>query len=431
MTQPAPNQNLGTPPQKLYLADNALRDKAGHYYHYAGAVAKACRERGLSFVALTHREAAADINAELSALPTFRFDYHQQFAQRGQRFLGWLQPWLDSLLSNWHVLTDLRQQKGFDPHTSEVVFVPSANHRQLVAWALWWRLRPPAKRPSLVLLFRYSYYQAFRCPPAQLRAVKAACKVAKLLVGQKLVLATDSTRLAQELGTISGSTFYTLPIPHTTAAAQTVSFPPEENRDFTSQPVTFISLGDSREEKGWPLIVDALQTLAGNPAPPPWRFVLQSYLSGETHGAMAGPSAHLKKLTGLDLHLREGMLDEAEYHSLLQQADCVLLPYQRETYFARTSGPLTEAFAAGKTVIAPRDTWLSDQVEAYSGGWLFESGDAADLVRAMRQAATQIEAGTAPTVKRTEWLAYHNPKIFLDQLLALATGKGAPKPPCA
>ena len=61
------------------------------------------------------------------------------------------------------------------------------------------------------------------------------------------------------------------------------------------------------------------------------------------------------------MRLIDGVLSREAYADLLGGADVVLLPYSRRVYYARTSGPFTEALAGGKPVIvalACRPAWV-------------------------------------------------------------------------
>ncbi|HEY2132440.1 MAG TPA: glycosyltransferase, partial [Acetobacteraceae bacterium] len=103
----------------------------------------------------------------------------------------------------------------------------------------------------------------------------------------------------------------------------------------------------------------------------------------------------------------------------LHEADLVLLPYWRSIYTARTSGVFMEALAAGKPVIATRDSWMSDQLATQGAGVLCDDCNAADLARAIRQAALELVQLTAKARgSRGSWLAKHNPRALVQAIAA-------------
>src|SRR5207249_2422257 len=54
-------------------------------------------------------------------------------------------------------------------------------------------------------------------------------------------------------------------------------------------------------------------------------------------------------------------LSSKEYWDLLSSGDIVLLPYDRDSYYARSSGILAESLAAGIPSLVPAGTWMAKQ----------------------------------------------------------------------
>ena len=118
------------------------------------------------------------------------------------------------------------------------------------------------------------------------------------------------------------------------------------------------------------------------------------------------------------MRLVEQVLSRAAYAELLAGADVVLLPYARRVYFARTSGPFTEALAAGKPVIVTADTWMSEELERHGAGLTFRDGDAADLAGTILRAKEGLaELSQAARARRGAWLRRHSPAAMVLALL--------------
>ena len=99
------------------------------------------------------------------------------------------------------------------------------------------------------------------------------------------------------------------------------------------------------------------------------------------------------------------------------QSDVVLLPYSKDVYHSRTSGPFTEALAAAKPVIVTDGTWMSDQLRSYGSGLTVNDRDSESLMKAMIRTMDQYESFHAKAQhERSRWLSFHNPERFIDML---------------
>jgi glycosyltransferase involved in cell wall biosynthesis len=146
-------------------------------------------------------------------------------------------------------------------------------------------------------------------------------------------------------------------------------------------------------------------------------FDLQCPVSHVAHAAMAAHVAALRRLAARNVRLIDEVLSRSEYNRLLGGADVVLLPYSRGVYYARTSGPFTEALAAGKPVIATDDTWMSDQLEHFGAGVTVADNDADDLVRAILEVQGRFEElARRARLQRENWVAFHNPARLVKLL---------------
>jgi hypothetical protein len=54
-------------------------------------------------------------------------------------------------------------------------------------------------------------------------------------------------------------------------------------------------------------------------------------------------------------------LSTEDYRALVFSSDIILLPYDRDNYYARSSGILVESLVAGIPVIVPAGTWMAEQ----------------------------------------------------------------------
>ncbi|WP_376967229.1 hypothetical protein ABNQ39_35575 (plasmid) [Azospirillum sp. A26] len=133
-------------------------------------------------------------------------------------------------------------------------------------------------------------------------------------------------------------------------------------------------LGDARLEKGFHLIPAAIDRLdRDHVAPGLLRFQLQSYVpQARPELKILQALEHLRSMSRSAVRTLPRPLSVPEYNQLLDRSDFVLIPYTRLNYTARSSGIFTEALAAGKPVIVPAGTWMSEIVDQAS--YAFHAG---------------------------------------------------------
>ena len=96
-----------------------------------------------------------------------------------------------------------------------------------------------------------------------------------------------------------------------------------------------------------------------------------------------------------NLRIIDGFVEPHEHYELISECDVVILPYLKEYYPYRTSGIFLDALIHGKVVVVPEDTWMSEMIEDYGAGCLFESGDLASLVSAVDKVTEEYSAYAA------------------------------------
>jgi glycosyltransferase involved in cell wall biosynthesis len=234
----------------------------------------------------------------------------------------------------------------------------------------------------------------------------------------QVVLATDSARLAAEYRRLCGLDFEVFPHPMT-------SFPTRKEKRENA-PVTFSCLGPARMEKG----IDVLQAAIGkvfDQAPQlDVRFVIQwnAPIMIGAGGEVMQPDPALAASPRVTIIRND--LDSAAYAGLLADTDCMVLPYRRESYFARISGVAVEAMTAGIPVLYTRDTWVDDAAARMGAGLAVEDGDADDLASKIIALADDIAAFKRQAMTRTARARrYYSPDHFLEKLWGSALPAGS------
>lgn len=404
----------------IWLLDNCLKDTAGHYFGYAKCLYQCAEANDIPMRVLGHKEVCSSLTKTMSIEPVFRFNAHEPRH-------SWL--WshghratliYDYLRSNFDFYNDLKRALRGRVKSDDTLLMTMANHRQVLAWAKWIEKWPAGSSPRVVLIFRLNYYDIadenwnlYQRVLARhsFRVLEAASK------GRNIQIGTDSSRLVDELARLTQLPVTLLPIPHTNIVSLATDLP---TGDY-NEGVHFITLGDAREEKGFALVVEAIEKLYASNQLQGIRFTLHSYISGECHAKMLNYRNRLADLKLANVEFITVPLATDEYHRLLLSADVVLLPYDRRTYYARTSGPLAESLAAGKPVIVTHDTWMSEQLKSYGKGWTFVDDSADDLARTIISVAKSFSSSAESHIlcPQHEWINIHNPQKFISQLMRL------------
>jgi len=262
----------------------------------------------------------------------------------------------------------------------------------------------------LVLLLRY--------PPAYYAAESLFGKLAFRALERAyekgvLRLATDSSRLAKEFAEYCYVPPEIFPIPHTAAT--------ETERDVQNvagkRTIRFASLGNARAEKGILEILAATRMLPRTIEDQNVEFLLQV---NDPDAQCRSEIFRFRQDAPSNVTFIDRALSSDEYRRALESVDVVLAPYWRDIYQSRTSGIFLEAVAAGKPVVATKDTWMEDELSKYGAGSVTHDRDPQDLASTIIRVAldfanlSRIAKATAKNCR-----AIHSP----ERLLALLLGE--------
>ena len=426
---------------KLAIVDHALVDLNGHHYEYDGALAAACRARGLGVTVLSNRAYRGPID-EFEILPWFGQGYYdltsggfaRRLAYRGLSALphGIARPLQDGVRMVWNQRHRRRKtgddsfgrdflaacdrlRLGPDDHAlihtigvdelDALVDILTQTDR---AWP-WIHLqlvrrveefgagRPRDRRPAAVL--------------ARLDAGPAADRVR---------LYCDTEELAAAYAAMTGRPVGVLPIAfrHDLILAAVAGAP----QRLAEAPITIGYLGNARLEKGFQHLPDLVEQVTGRLG---WagkvRFHFQSPFNipaGEPGigAARARLGAFPPGLVTLD----DRVLTTEQYYRMLAGIDVLVLPYDAARYDIRSSGILVQARVAGTPMVAPQGSWIARQAPAPAGEAFQGPGDLADALDRLLQRYDAARAAAAADA--LVWHREQSPARYLDHLLD-ATGR--------
>lgn len=382
---------------KFVIIDNSLLDQIGHHFEYDAVLAGALRARGHSVTLYGHRDLDFACQSQLQAVPAFPKSEYQE-----HRPLPFDIPFFGALAGNISFFRTLVGTKVhlWDP---DVVFdhtITPVHMIGLFAWRTWFFRK---KKTVFVVLLRFDLRNR-----RSGMAYKVAFLARKILPGS-VTFVTDSDLLAETFSPLAGQPVHVLPIPH---AQRTTA--PEKPSSVTASGVTVAYLGVASENKGFHFLPEAVGRLLAEGASV--RFLIQTVLPSPT-------PAHRETVNRLEsfgdaVRLIDRPLSSEEYHGILRDADCVLLPYDPRFYGGQTSGIFTETVALGKIVLATRTKWMERSMQRFDTGVFIEEFSAAGILKAIERYLGNRKREEERAARAAErWCAYHNPDSYVEHLL--------------
>lgn len=241
------------------------------------------------------------------------------------------------------------------------VFIPTAGLTEMLGILEYFRNNSGILKANWHFLFRRNIFQGTRIhystQQEQMRGLRNAFQV--LLDGlktEKVFFYTDTNELTEQYDELKIAKFTTLPIPHTH---------PDSSHKINDEKIVISYLGDARTEKGYhylPTVIDDLwnkYVKTGKVI-----FKIQSNFNipgGEPKPALA--KNLLSVFPSDKVELISHPPSQEEYTDMLLSSSIILLPYDENNYYARSSGILAEALAAGIPVLVPGRSWMSRQFQ--------------------------------------------------------------------
>lgn len=252
---------------------------------------------------------------------------------------------------------DLFDKIGF--RENDQVFIPTAGFTEMLGVLEFFKNNPDASMITWHFLFRRNIFAGSRYDyfkqQEQTRAIRNAFQIILAEIPHdKIFFYTDTEELTNQYNSLGLKKFVTVPIPHTTE---------KQYPRIDPNKIIISYLGDAREEKGYQFLPNVIQDL--------WNdyvktnkilFKIQSNFNvprGEPKVVVA--KSQLDALPKDKVEVISEPLSIKDYSRLLLNSNVIILPYDRLNYFARSSGILAEALAAGIPVLIPAGCWMARQ----------------------------------------------------------------------
>jgi hypothetical protein len=240
----------------------------------------------------------------------------------------------------------------------DIIFIPTISTIEMMGLKLFFQSHPSLPQASWHLLYRRDIYKGreagYAAQDGWVMAMGGAFRSFLQGTGsQRVFFYTDTDELTAQYNRLGAAEFRTVPIPHT-------------HRPAPAKPagsLRLIYVGDARKEKGFHLIPHVLQELWPDYAA---TGRIACTLQANYNIPQGEPEAVIAKgsLLGMPrgvVELLDRPLSSEQYAALLLSGDINLLLYDRDNYYARSSGILVESLAAGMPVVVPAGSWLARQ----------------------------------------------------------------------
>lgn len=236
------------------------------------------------------------------------------------------------------------------------------------------------------------------------------------LFPNKVRFYTDTLPLIERYNSLSPVQFLEIPVP----------FRQEKLLKFLELPldkeennlIHLVYLGDARTEKGYlylPQIIEQLwaEYFATNKV----KITIQSNFNidnGEI-GILA-TRLKLEQYPEKQVKIIKKAMKAEEYYQLLASADVVIIPYNTNSYYYRTSGVLIESLAVGKPVIVPANSWLATQVDETRAGIYQQPEDISKIIIKVISNLQQYQNNAQAF--SWNWRQKHSPNYLISCLLS-------------
>jgi glycosyltransferase involved in cell wall biosynthesis len=405
-------------PGRILIVEEALESTKGHWFEYIKTISVACRSAGDEVSIIAHQRADPKIIEDLLAQPLLRHSAWDRTLDSPNP----IKRYLSVLRHNWQLYRSIDQILGMEPKV-DCVLAPTILIHHLLAWTLLARKYRNFRYKRLVLFF-VNGQGTYHGPGLALsfpRNPKTALfrfllrRLTTLVESGDVVLAAETTGMANEYASFSGVPFQCLPHP--------VRFEPSKEscarpqRRTRSEEITFGCFGFARHEKGSDLLQEAILLIRHQHPEVRIRFLIQWLDDFRTPDGIL-VTRHPTLLQDPAVEYITRSLTGEEYHHFLGQTDAMVLPYRAASYYARVSRVAIEAASLGIPLVYTRQTWMEELVTEFGAGEGFRNEDIEDLVGAILKMAREIDTFSCHARNRRELVLQHYcPEHFRSWLL--------------
>ncbi len=393
--------------RKLVLVCCSLPNKCWHYFNEFIGYRLAAGELGLEPIILGPRTIDADI-AETWAAKTTLDPIPSISLTSPQAVINQLPDLVDiasRLESPWPAIEAEKVRRG------DIIYFCSPHPILIQSAGLWLSRLPPAKRPSIFFRFSGAELVDPRTGKANLSAVvyRVVGKDLGTRPGHECVFfLANGTRISQAVKRVCDRRTFLMPLPKHYGDVSTLPVPPET-------PTAYLHF-NYRSGRLTEAASDLIRRVRS--VHPSTRFLVKFALGCICKGTIDRDIA-------TDVELLPPEQSAEDYLSNFAKSSIVVLPYDKECGPAFNSGVLTEAASFGRPVVAPSESWMSQQFEeGNAAGAVYDDPTSGSIAAALIEAIQSLPQLSAAARKLAPHIAKTNSCYrALKLMLALAREK--------
>ena len=401
---------------KLVVFDPGLDSMAGHHYHLDLVLKEQAAIHGMEMVLYGFKGMDPAVEMEFDA--RLIFDLHcYAHADRPHE----LTVVNNRLVNNHTFQRNLCEGVGLTFQANDLIVMHTVLGNQMVGFYLWYRDLPePKPRVCMILRFPPWFHLTREHHEVAVALDRHALSLWTAFPSDRVMIAADNRGLAKFYGKLAGFEIPDLPIPirypHPGAGCRSAGSPGASGSPASSglRPPHFVYLGEAREEKGIHLVHEALRRRL--PELEGVRFTIQCGRPELLGDLLEQWRRELPEVDFIDRNLTE-----AEYLSLLADADSILVPYRPDIYDVRTSHVFLEAVGAAKPVMITAGTWMDLELSRLGHigvkATVFSGDGVSDGLVALASQWRTLADHAPAAAERCR--ALHNPQEFFRRLLGL------------
>jgi len=364
---------------KIVIFEEALKDAKGHWPSYIKTLKQGFEAMGDQVTVLGHKDASQSLCNDLPLIPLFRKSIWDGNISR-----------FDKLMHSWHYSQDVRRYIK-NEQTPDIILCPTMRLPQLLGWSFLAKSVASSSNTRIILLFVQgpglwnpdTHKAEIPSSKANKMARWAIGRLSKWVKAGKVILATETQKMAQEWSDFTGVPFTTFPHPVEDITPKPISKQAHDS-------LTICCPGFARHEKGTDLLQAAIRKISHTHNAPSLKFVLQ-WLDPffMPDGGKEEPDSDL--IQSGHLEVIDRVIDTEEYNQLLNNSHAVVMPYRLQSYYARVSRVAIEASLKGLPIVFTAESWLEDHTQQFGAGVPFEDNNVDSLTDALIQLAKNYE----------------------------------------
>ncbi|MFN0065311.1 MAG: glycosyltransferase [Chlamydiales bacterium] len=246
------------------------------------------------------------------------------------------------------------------------------------------------KKQDTFLFFFRSDLPGHGCSSWKIKIYTVLFQLMQKQLKKRLLFCTDTDRIARYYQELLHQNVHLLPVPHTEGLTT----------QPLSDPLQLWWVGSPRKEKGEEII----RLIVRKRSRVPLALALSEELSLEGE---------------IVLHYLPKVLTRKQYEEQMNLSAVILMPYDPNIYYSRTSGIFIEAISAGKVVVTRKGSWIASELEKHDLSELLLDWSKDDLWEKIYELAHDSHISKKIAAMQRHYREYHSLKGYTKALKAI------------